>query len=147
MKKAILICAAMLAACVGFAADPPDMTVVPVTVVWTGATASATYTYTSQRVSKYIDLISLDFAGTANPTCTVSVVTSASQGTGPSRTVLSKTGVAGDTVFVPRNTAQTTAGAAITDSHVEIPVNGTLSVSMYAANVTGITCTAYIFLK
>jgi len=144
MKKTLSIIGGMLVAAGCYAWEPVDFVSVACVV---STNAAAETTYTTAKVNGHVSAVILDFGGTASPTCTVAIATSAAGPLGPARTILSKAAVAGDDTFYPRGIVDTVAGVDIANVPAEIPVNGSFTVTMYAANVTGVTCTAYIVIK
>lgn len=93
----------------------------------------------------YVVAIGLDFSASA-AAGTDTTITIASPD-GPAQTILAVTDSNSDGWFYPRGSAVTTANAAITDSHVAIPISGVLTATVAQGGATVTNCvSAYIYL-
>ena len=113
------------------AAVMPCMAGPPVTIQFTASAGetntSAVTTYTPDNdlvIHGFVDAIILDVTSGALGTGTVSVATLASQGTGPSRSVLSIATISADGVYPVRDLATTQAGVDIAATPAKIPLVG-----------------------
>lgn len=122
MKKIII--SILFTACVAVAG--PDMITLSVANASTNAAAIAADTAESTgKLTGYIDYIVFDGTFAAANTCTVSVATSGSGGTGAARTIFSIAAFSADASYFPRVVPVTTAGSAITSTDTcKIPVFG-----------------------
>ena len=105
------------------------------TVTVTGAAGGAgiaTANAASPIISGIIRAVHLAY--TDSPPAGTTDVTIVEQHNSPAMTVLSITNAATDGWFYPQTAAQTTAGAAITDSYAPIVVNDNLLVTIAQAN-------------
>ncbi len=147
MKKLIPFIASLLAVAAVYAgtelAEP-----LSVTAATNGAATVASTDTTTVFHYGHVDKVVLDFAGAASPTCTVEVVTVASNALGTTSQTLLSLSATGDGTYYPRAIADTTAGVDISNEPVCIGLfKDQLQLKAYGANGTNVQVSAYIILK
>lgn len=112
----------------------------------TNASAQTTYTPNADfPIHGYVDTIILDQTGSA--TGTVSIATLASQGTGPSRSVLLDTSVSADGVYPVRDLVCGQDGADIANEPARIPLVGDkLRLQLYNYGDTNHTVAVWVVI-
>lgn len=111
-------------------------------ITTTGSAGSATGTGTfSVTVPGYLEWIYLDFHASA-PATTDTTIAFAS--TPPGGNILVVTNSATDALYYPRGGAVSNAAAAITNSHVMIPVAGTINISLAQCDALTAAVTVYM---
>lgn len=111
----------------------------------TNATA-VTATTNATSVSGAFYGLYVDLGGTASQTCTVSVATLATRGTGPAKTLFTAAGITADGWYFPRTEAVNASASSMTNSPVTYPMLGDrLVLTAYNASSTGVTATVYFY--
>lgn len=145
MKRFIQTLGALVA-CSGVAFAGPDMVKTSWSNISTNDNAVVTNSVDMTVVNGYFDGVKIDLSGAASPTCTVSVITEPSKGTGESRTLYTKEITADHDVLV-RLPAVNTTGTAITNSGEKQRLQGDkLKVYFDTVNKTNINATVYLFI-
>lgn len=144
--KHLLTIGILLATALGCMAGPPVTIQFAASACETNTSAVTTYTPDNDLpIHGFVDTIILDQTGSA--TGTVSLATLASQGTGPSRSILLDTSVSADGVYPVRDIVTTTAGADISNVPARIPLVGDkLRLTLYNYGDTNHTCAVWVVI-
>jgi len=147
MRKLLSILAGCAIAVGAIAQDNIDMVVLSPTPQTNTSAVAAGQATTPVKLSGWVDAIIIDVGGHAHPTQTIVVATVGSESTGPSRTILTLTGVSADATYPVRDLVCGQTGTDIANTPARVPlVNDKIIVSSYAANVTTNTLSAYIVI-
>ena len=146
MKRLIPLIAGLLLAASSVCMATPTTIQFTASACETNASAVTTYTPDYDGVIHgYVDTVIIDQTGTA--TGTVSLVTLASAGTGPSRTVLTDTTVSADGSYPVRDLVTTQAGADIANTPAKIGLVGDkLRLTLYNWGATNITMAVWVVI-
>ena len=113
----------------------------------TNATATTTNA-SATRVTGELEGIHLNFSGTANPTCNVSIVTTTNGGFQTQQTLLSLTGVSADGYYPVRDKVTDNAGTTQTNEFARYQLwSDSVEMSVNSCVVTGANLRAIIVLK
>ena len=116
-----------------------------VAVTTTGGAGVATGSGTINILrTGYVEWVYLDYNGAAPNTTDVTIAFSA---TPPGGNILAYSNANTDALLFPRGSAVTTAGAAITDSHVPILAGGALTVSVAQCDALTAAVTVYVCVR
>lgn len=120
-----------------------ELVIRSVAVTTTGGDGAATGTGTLATPAGYLEWVHRDYAGTAPATTDVTLAH-----TGPiTSNIVVFTDTATDALSYPRGAASSAAGAAVTDSHVDIAIVGPLSVSVAGSNALAPAVTVTVCVR
>jgi len=145
MKHVFIFSIILLTACAGIA--KPFVVQFAASACETNTSAVTTYTPDNDVMPLYgfVEAVIVDQTGTG--TGTVSLVTLASQGTGPSRSILLDTSVSADGTYPVRDLVTTQAGVDIANTPARVPLCGDkLRLTLFNWGATNNTAAIYVVI-
>ena len=145
----VWLCLGVVCIVGGYAVADPGMVVFDrFTTIATNSATSGIVTNETVSVTKYVDAVVVDISGTST-NVDIDIITKASSGSGPSRTILSTNDFTADLVLYPRVTdLHSTVGGNVTVSEgVRIPLVGDVLQCWLQAENTGVTARVWVYLS